>query len=1344
MNNSLEMTLNKMILTKEPVEIEKVIQTTPSQMEIWLACKLGGKEANMAYNESISIQLTGNLSVKSLQEAFLKIIERHDGMRVIISPNGKHLMVLSTYELPIRLRDISEMSSEEKEKFLKKHSLETGTYQFNLTQGPLYVMELIKLDSMHHQLTFTGHHIIFDGWSLGVMLEELGNLYSSIVSGQESGLEIPDALSDYSVELINYTRKSSYKETKKFWTEYLSNPVPDLKLPLDKERPKYRTFACEVLEVSFEDELLTKAKEFSGKQKVSLNHTLLSIFEIFLSHWTQQNDIIVGLPVAGQLLMNKPSLIGHCVHLLPLRSKINPNQTFSEYLQSRRKSYNQTLDHQAISFGSMVQDLQIKRDPSRIPLIPITFNIDMGMDKMLSFKDLNHKLISNPKTYANFEIIINLFGSDNENVFVWTYNKDLFDEFSIAAAGTRYISFIEKILLNPEVKIGDLIDSGSRETTLPKLDFSVEARDGSDEFVPFIKLIQSNFEHLKDHLALHFHKEVISYQSMGNKVRSFAGFLMKNGIGPGDIIGVHLDRSPELIFSILGILQAGAAYLPIDVDFPEERVKFMLKDANVKSFFSEKNDFAWGDLEAKRLAIDHDVFHLYSGEYHPVTMLPNDPVFIIYTSGSTGVPKGVVLDQNNLYQFSKHYVEMPGIKPGDRVLGITSVSFDMHWMELIIPLAYGASLFLMDKYHRIDAREIIKALEKHKITQLSATPSHLRSLVNHGLTKKLDGLRITSAGEPLTVGLAEALFQVGDSLYNIYGPSETTIFATIKKVEPGSKLITIGKPVPGTIILIVDEEGNIIKGTGKVGELIIGGTGVGVGYLNRPELNREKFIESPFPSYKGRFYKSGDLGHWTEEGEIICMGRMDHQVKIRGQRVELGEIESKISMDEKVEHAAVLKYTEENGDDILRAFVTFKDSFKDGFDSQMWIEECKAALSKVVSSYMIPAQFVILDQMPLNSNGKIDRNLIKSYPLDGYKIPQAQPKKKAGEFIDTEDRVRALWEKVLQVNDSHSEDNFFEVGGHSLLAVELISLIEKEFKVNLPLSILFEYPSIKLIASQVNRLLEEDQKSNSGCLVKIKEGDPNKVLFFIHGVGLNPIEINTLVQNMDEYQTIWGLQSPAVVDSTIAPMTNLEEIANYYISQIKSAGLSGPYNLMGNSFGGIIAFEMANQLSKAGERVSFLGMIDTVAFQNDGIRDNFIKWIGTLFHKLWFEVKLIFKDFKFYRQFRRKYIKEKWHNLLERFSKNKGTDLYSRIKHIERVNFEAWRNYNHVPIDVKITLFLAERKTFYVEDSKTFGWSPFSREIEIIKMPGEHADMLKPPHGEKFSKTLQAILNLIN
>lgn len=1339
MNNSVEMTLNKMVLNNDPVEIEKVIQTTPSQMEIWLACKIGGKEANMAYNESLSIQLKGSLSVKSLQEAFLKIIQRHDAMRAIISENGKHQIILSSYELPIRLRDISEMTAEDKEKFLKKHSLETGNYQFNLTQGPLYVMELIKLDGMHHQLTFTGHHIIFDGWSLSVMLDELGSLYSSIVSEQESTLETPDSLSEYSVELIKKTRKSSYAETRKFWTKYLSNPVADMRLPLDKPRPKYRTYACERLEVVISKELLAKTKAFASSQRVSLNHTLLSVFELFLSDWTKQDDVVVGLPVAGQLLENKPNLIGHSVHLLPLRSRLNTDQTFLEYLQERRRSFIDTLDHQAISFGSMVQDLQIKRDPSRIPLVPLTFNIDMGTDNVIAFKGLEHKMLTNPKAYANFEIIVNLFGSSCESVFEWTYNKDLFDGASVAAAANRYLGFIEKFVENPEIKLGDLISYEPVQTAQA----AVIAQDVDVEFVPFIRHIEANFDKLTNELAVHFNGEEISYQLLAGRSRSFAGFLRKSGIGPGDVVGLHIDRSPDLVAAMLGVLQAGAAYLTIETTFPEERVKFMLTDAGAKGFFSEDTTINWGELESQRLPLNASVFNSYSHEYRQVEISPSDPVYLVYTSGSTGTPKGVVLTQSNLFHFANHYEKVPGVNFGDRVLGVTSVSFDMHWLELVMPFAYGASLYLLDRFKRIDSREIIKVLEKHKINQLSSTPSHLRSLVTHGLNKKLEGLFITSVGEPLLLGLAESLLDVSDRVYNIYGPAEATLYVTLKKVERGMERMTVGKTVSGTTILIVDEKGHLVTEVGRVGEIIIGGPQVSAGYLNRPELNSDKFISDPFPTQTGRHYKTGDLGQWTEDGEILCLGRVDHQVKVRGQRVELGEIESKISLDTRVQHVAVFKLSDENDDDVLRAVVSLKDVYKNT-DTQTWIEECKASLSKKVANYMVPSQYVMLDELPINANGKIDRNKIKSMDLKVTKIEVAPSTVAPTELTDAEMRVKALWEKVLHTKNAGLEENFFEVGGHSLLAVELISMIEKEFAINLPLYILFEYPSIKLIASQVTRLLHEESKSNSGCLVKIKDGDPRKVLYFIHGVGLNPIEINTLIQNMDADQTIWGLQSPAVADSVVAPMTNLEEIASYYINEIKAAGLKGPFNLMGNSFGGIIAFEMANQLSKAGERVSFLGMIDTVATLTEGRDKSFIGNIVWLVKKLAFEAKFILNDIPYYISFRKKYVREKWASYKEKTAQNQGTNLYSRIKHIERVNNDAWEKYQHQFVDSTITLFLADRKTFYVPDRKTFGWGPLCREVETLVMPGEHAEMLKPPHGVKFSRALQSKLNQIN
>lgn len=1341
MNNLLEQTLNQSMLTKAPVEIEKVIKTTPSQTEIWLACKMGGKEANMAYNESVSLQLKGNLCVDSLKKAFLELIRRHDGMRTIISPNGKNLLIFSSYELPIRFRDISHLSEDEQQCFFKKHVKEIGNYHFNLSQGPLYVMELIKINNMLHEISFTGHHIIFDGWSIGLMLEELSELYSKSVQNLESDLPTPDLLGEYSAELINRSRKFEHKETKRYWKNYLSDPLPDFSLPISKDRPIHRTYDSDVIGFPLPKEVVRQIKKTSSEERVSLNLVILSIFEIFLSRWSGEQEVVVGMPVSGQLGLNRPRLIGHCVHLLPLRSDVDMELPFSEYLKQRKVNYNQALDHQFLSFGNMIQDLPIRRDSSKVPLIPVTFNIDLDLDAKVDFIGLEHKLSFNPKAYANFEIILNLYGNSDEFTFEWTYNKSLFDRDYINHAGTDFVNYLKAFTTDRNLSIQEIIEgveANSPKVKEPTIDLVVSELD----FVPFGKYFFDAVNNYRNKVALTIGRNELSYQDLGKKVKHLAGYLYQKGVQPGDIIGVHLERDENLIVTVLAVISSGAGILPIDTDFPEDRVKFMLKDANVKYFISSNDSINWGELQGQKLQIPIsqilDQYELFTVQnFDPV-----HPALIIYTSGSTGKPKGVVLSHLNLFYFTQQVIEQPGLSNEDRVLGLTSISFDMAWLEIVLPFTFGASLFLLGKYERKDQREIFNALKDHRITKLYITPSHLKSLIQYMGEPRLEGLTIISAGEPLSMKLADSLLKVADSVHNIYGPSETTVFATIKKIEPSSREITIGKAVKNACVVLVDEQGKLINFPGKMGEIWIGGTCVGNGYLNRPELNNERFVPSPFKGYDGEFYKSGDLGLWNEEGDLLCKGRIDHQVKIRGQRLELGEIESELTKDPLIKNVVVIKVLDANEEGMLRAHVSFVDGEMPEPRFNNWVEITKGQLSKKLASYMIPSEFVQHTSFELNSNGKIDRKLLERYRPTGIVSRASEIVKAIKNPSSSILAVKKAWEQVLKRELENVNEDFFQIGGHSLLAVDLLSKLENHFKINLPLSTLFEFPTIEMLSSHIEHCKKEENKGQSKCLVKIKEGDPQKVLLFIHGVGLNPLEINTLVNNLDEDQTIWGLQSPSILDSTLAPLSSIEQIAQVYIEQIRMAGLQGPYHLMGNSLGGLIAFEMAKQFIKMGDQVQFLGMIDTIAFNTDAAPKGFFNKVSRLFKRLWYEVKFIVRDPGFYLSYRKKYLLEKRDNWRARHQKT--TDLFSRIKEIENVNMEAWKNYVHEPVDVNITLFLANRRTFFVEDFKTFGWTPFAKEINVIRMPGEHANMLKPPHGAEFTKALQNILNSNN
>ena len=577
----------------EKPEIEKVIPTTPSQIEIWLACKLGGKEANKAYNESISVKLEGKLIIKTLQDAFLKVLERHDAMRSVVSPNGKSFLVFSNYSLPIRMRDICGLNSEEKENYLKKHAEQTGTYDFNLTRGPLYVLDLIKLEEENHLLTFTGHHIVFDGWSLSVMLEELGLIYSELVGGRNPILPKADRFGEYAQEFYNLTRKSNYRQTKDFWKAYLSDPVPDFVLPADKPLTAGRTYSARRHEIRVQTEVMLKAKAVAAKLGASFNLALLAIFELLLSDWTKKQDVIVGLPVAGQIGLNKPRLIGHCVNLLPLRSLVNRDESFREYLKKRKEDYYMALDYSFISFGEMIKDIKLIRNHSRIPLVPITFNIDSNLGNELNFNGLEHQLISNPKSFSNFEIIFNLLQTSEEFIFEWTYNTELFSKALVEEIALKYSKMISAFVDNPDEKIAHVFDGLAN----PVLDPTSEV----PQFQPLGELLRIKLAAGKNKLGVCVAGKNYSYEELTDKVDAIAAHLLARGAGPGKIVAVHLQRSVDLVASALAVIRIGACYMPIDSEYPEERVLFMLNDVDVKAFITDNQEFFWGKLDAKKL-----------------------------------------------------------------------------------------------------------------------------------------------------------------------------------------------------------------------------------------------------------------------------------------------------------------------------------------------------------------------------------------------------------------------------------------------------------------------------------------------------------------------------------------------------------------------------------------------------------------------------------------------------------------------------------------------------------------------------------------------------------------------
>ena len=1329
--------VGSMELGKDAV-ISKVIPSTPSQMEIWLQCHLGGKEANMAYNESNSIRLLGDLKLNYLKDAFQTVISRHEAMRALFTPDGKKIIIFSSYEVPIRFRDISEYADDKKKQFLKKHSKDTGLYEFDLVRGPLYVLEVIKINRFEHMLTFTGHHLIFDGWSMALFAEEISTAYGQLCAGK--AIELPKAhrLSDYVLKNHRQLNSKEFEKSRKFWLEKLSNPVPFLELPVDFKRPAIRNLKAGRVEYKAPTNMMLKAKRFANTNHVSLNVLLLSIYELFLSQWIGSNDVVLGMPRAGQPLLGCSQMIGHSVHLLPIRAKVDLELTFEEYLVQRRKEFVDVLDHGMVSFGELIQSLHIKRDPSRIPLLPLTFNIEIGLEQGISFADLRCRLISNPKAYGNFEVLLNLFGSLKSTTFEWTYNESLFKESTIYDAAVKYSLLIEKILEQPSQKLTFIKDLFEEVDISELLDLvNVDSPEAASSVPQVILDFQETAAIYAEKAAVITNGTSISYTELNQQSNQLALLLREKGVQPGDFVGVYLERSNETIVSILGILKAGAAYLPIDVEIPDDRVIYMLKDSGSKYFITDQSAFEHHVLSEKRLVFEalKSEFHKFSPTNDPVKTHLESPMYIIYTSGSTGNPKGVLLTHKNVDYFCNEAIKDLNFKSKDVIASVTSVSFDVATLELLVPYKYGSTVYMLDKFQRKDPKEILKFLATKGITKMFATPTHWQMLVNSGWDTEMPLLSVLSAGEPLKKSLVDQLSTLSKEIFNLYGPSETTVFSTLKKVDPSESQVTIGKEVPGTKIYFVDQSGNLVTKPDTSGEIWIGGDAVGKSYLGLPELSAEKFIANPFEQFPRRLYKTGDLGYRLANGEIHCEGRIDHQVKIRGHRIELGEIEQRILKFAEVVNAVVATDQHQDFTNLV-AFIIVRPELRQELNLNDFAQDLKQRLAIGLPEYMVPAEFRFVKEFQLTTSGKIDRKQLFTHQEHSQVISLADAKGSEPEGLSkVESGIYAIWKEVLGAAQIDLDADFFLIGGHSLLGVQLISAVEKQFQISLSLLTLFQYPTVRSFAAFI---AQETFTTGSDSLVLIKHGSPHKVLCFVHGVGLNPIEINTLIKNMDEDQTIWGLQSPAV-SGNADPFLSIPEMAKHYIQELDTNGIKQPYNLIGNSIGGLIVFEMAKQLLAANREVGFISMIDTIGQFHQDHSPSMGAKIHNFFRRLKFETQFVADDLPYYLKHRKRNLQEKWRNFKGRGSQE--NDLSTRIREIEVINEKAWFNYEIESVDVDITLFLAQKKTFFVKDFETLGWRKYTRKVERYTMPGEHANMLKPPYGSEFTKVLQQKLN---
>ncbi|TWI96354.1 amino acid adenylation domain-containing protein [Mucilaginibacter frigoritolerans] len=1316
-------------------EISSIAPVTESQAEIWASCLIGGHDANCAYNESFSLALTGHLDKNALMNALLDVMQLHQALSSTFSADGQNSFISKELLLDVDYKDISTQAKEAQEYFINNFNKQVAVTSFDLVTGPLFKTSLFKLADTEYLLTFVAHHIICDGWSIGIIMQDLSTLYTAYAQNKQ----VPkiDALrfSDYAKEQLTFEQTKAYQETEKYWLEHFKGSNHLLNLPVDYPRPATHTYKSHRLDLVLDGNLTNEIKKLGKTTGSGFITTMMAAFEIFLKQLTGQDEIILGLPTAGQSATGNFRLVGHCVNLLALRSFPKGDISFNTYLKQRKTEILDAYDHQQYTFGSLLKKLNIPRDTSRVPLVPVMFNIDMGLDNDVNFYGLQYQLISNPREYENFELFLNIAGQNESPTLEWSYNTQLFKTSTIIKMMESFEFLLRELVNNPEMLIGHIPASDSAEIQL-QVDSWNNTEYPYPANVALHSLISEQAAKVPLQTAVTFSEHKISYKTLNETANQLAAFLIEKSIKKGDKVALALDRTIEMIVSLMAIMKAGGVYIPLDPQFPIDRINYMLDDSQAIVLLTSQKYKGEYQSKAQELIIE-DIWPYLP--HYPITnpdikVNGDDLLYILYTSGSTGMPKGVQIAHYNLVNFLISMQREPGIAASDKLLAVTTISFDIAGLELFLPLISGAEIILADTASSKDGRVLLDIIKKEKVTLMQATPYTWRILLEAGWDSK-SPFKVICGGEALPAELANRILNTQSILWNVYGPTETTVWSTAKEITTADKAISIGRPINNTSIYILDEFLRPIA-PGIAGEIYIGGDGVAKGYLNRPELTAEKFVNDPFSKIPdSKMYRTGDLGKFMSNGEIECLGRIDSQIKIRGYRIETGEIEFHLSKIKDIKEAVVITLPDQNGIDKLVALVV---TCIENSISQSQIQNWKTILKKSLPDYMVPDGFINIQSVPLTSNGKIDKKALAKHAL-----PAADEKSiYLAPRTDIEKLIAEIWIEFLKIERVSVHDNFFELGGHSLIALQVMTRIELKTGKRLPLATLFENPTVE----KLTQLLEPGAIPITwNSLVPIKPKGNKMPLYMVHGAGLNVLLFNTLAMHMADDQPVYGLQAKGL-DGIEEPLESIEAIAAHYIKEITQQNPTGPYALAGYSFGGIIAYEMARQLEASGKEVKMLAMFDTYAYRSPHFDPPLIK----MYKKARFFKDKVLYTFKFEngikglndraRSIKRKIIRAYWDLRYGKDQKHAGFFGYSNK--VDKMNEYAGRHYLLKPYNIEVEVFRAEKPTFYMDDFEYLGWKSYAlKGVNIHNIPGEHNTIFKAPNDKLFAEVLQKCLD---
>ncbi len=1134
------------LLEQEGIQRQKIQKIPPrsdrdppylsfAQERFWF---LDQFEPNQAvYNSCKAERLIGKLDLAALEESLTTIVRRHEVLRTTFPViDGQPIQQIAPdVVLKVPLVDLQNAQETGGDSEILRLALEEARHPFDLTHGPLMRAKLLQVKDDQHVLILTFHQIVFDSWSVEIFFRELWSLYKAHINKKRVDLgQLPIQYADFAAWQRRSLQGEVLKSQLAYWRQQLKDDLPILNLPTDHSRPVRQSFGGAKQSVVVPESLTKVLDELSRRQGVTLFMTMLAAFKVLIFRHTDQKNVVIGCPIVNRNLPEIEHLIGSFVNTLALRTNLIENQSFKEFLSQVRDICLRAYAHQDLPFEKLVEELRPNRDLGRNPVFQVMFAFQNTPVPKLNLPLLKSESIEIDGKISKFDLTLSLTEHRPALFGYWEYNTDLFNHSTIERMAGHFQTLLEGIVANPDEPISALPLLTDRERRQLLFEWNDTKADYSSDSC-IHELFEAQAERVSEAIAVKFGEQELTYRELNERANKVARYIRSLGVGPATLVGICIDRSLEMLVGLLGILKAGGAYVPFDPNYRTERSAIILRDAHVSVVLTQERFIENGRLRMedgqsrspilnhrlKVVCVDRDweIINRESGNNINGGVRSNNLAYVIYTSGSTGKPKGVQVPHRSVVNCLRSIGEQVGFAENDIFLAVTTISFDIAALEFYLPLITGAKVVLAIRDEALDGRQLIDRLIECGATAMQATPSNWKVLLDAGWRGSRN-FKILCGGEALSRQLADQLLEGGTSLWNLYGPTETTIWSTITEVQPGEDSVPIGRPIANTEIYILDAYLQPVP-IGVHGELYIGGDGLTWGYLNRPELTAERFVASPFSSQPGaRLYRTGDRARCRADGNIEFLGRFDNQVKIRGYRIELGEIETVLNQHSSVKESVVIVSSfppktplslpsPVEGEGVSQSDRNLIAYLVPNTERPL-AKELRSFLKEKLPDYMIPSWFVFLDALPLMPNGKIDRNALP--PPDGERplLDQGLVEPRT----EIEGLVAQVWREVLKLEKIGVYDNFFELGGHSLLATRVVARLRSNFNVDLPLRKLFELPTVAGLAEHIDFLRHTQSGVSVPPIVPVPRDQAiplsfsQRRLWFLHKLDPNLIAYN--------------------------------------------------------------------------------------------------------------------------------------------------------------------------------------------------------------------------------------------